>query len=83
VVGFGYLFVGAVRNFGFFFLVTFPFVAAGLDSLLVRLAVGRRRLRAALGVGLPAAVGAAALGPIALCVEAACSRGLLARLAER
>jgi hypothetical protein len=68
-LAFGYLFVSAVRNFGFFFLVTFPTVATGLDSLLGRLAVGRRRLRAGLGVGLPAAVGTAALGLIALCVE--------------
>jgi len=38
-LAFGLLFVGAIRNFGFFFFVSFPVVASGLDVL------GRRAFR--------------------------------------
>jgi hypothetical protein len=38
LLGFGYLLVTAVRNFGFFFLVSFPIVAGGLGTLARRVA---------------------------------------------
>lgn len=43
LVAFGWLFVSAIRNFGFFFLVSFPVVASGLDALGRRAAARWRR----------------------------------------
>jgi hypothetical protein len=59
LAGFAYLAVTAVRNFGFFFLVSFPVVAGGLGELT-------RRLRPARATAFHATVGALALALAAL-----------------
>ncbi len=58
IVAFGYVFVTAIRNVGFFFLVSFPVVVAGLDAWLARLGAettkppGATRLAKRIGASL-------------------------------
>lgn len=66
LLGFAYLFVTAVRNFGFFFLVSFPVVAGGLGELGRRWTGRRSELRRKLAVGLQASVATLAVAGVAL-----------------